>query len=147
MKKILVASSDDWIASHFAEVLSGKVYRAFTADTSQKGIEIAKAEYPDLIFCELTSQKGQDDLHHRAIEEAEGIKFHDEICKVDYFRTIPFIYLTSTGEWPELMFAAKYRGGIISWDYERNDYLRIPCTNAEIVAAVEYHFAKQQNNP
>lgn len=145
MKKILVASSDDLIASHFAEVLSGKDYRVFTADTSQKGIEIAKAEYPDLIFCELTSQKGQDDLHHRAIEEAEGIKFHNEICKVDYFRTIPFIYLTSRGLDGKLTLAAKHNW--INWDYERNECLRIPCINAEIVAVVEYHFAKQQNNP
>jgi CheY-like chemotaxis protein len=90
MKKILVVEDNDILLDNTSEILSLSNYQVFSASNGKQGIELALANKPDLILCDIMMPvlDGYAVLHM--------LRLNPE------FQNIPFIFLTALSEKQEL---------------------------------------------
>jgi len=127
MKKILVIEDHALMRRNIVTILTMEGYEAISASNGREGLELALAERPDLILCDvmMPEMNGHDVLSAvRADPSTVGI---------------PFIFLTAKGEKTDV------RNGM---NQGADDYLIKPVSRDDLVTSLTSRFArKQQQKP
>jgi len=123
MNSILLIEDDTALRENTAEMLELSGYKMFTAANGRSGIEVAKAEIPDIIICDIM------------MPEIDGYGVLQELSGSSDTKHIPFIFLSAKTEHKEI------RKGM---DLGADDYLTKPFEEEELLSAVESRLAKSQ---
>jgi DNA-binding NarL/FixJ family response regulator len=128
MKKILVIEDEAEMRRNLTTVLRLEQFAPLGAENGRVGLQLAKAEKPDLILCDVM-MPGLDGYGVIAALRADPETV-----------AIPFIFLTAKGEKPDL------RAGM---DLGADDYLTKPVAKAELLGAIRARLARaaQQATP
>jgi two-component system sensor histidine kinase/response regulator len=121
VKKILVIDDMSEIMELIVEMLQIQGYKTFSADNGRAGVELARANLPDLVICDINMPDMDGYGVLRALREDLSTA------------AIPFIFLTGMDD------RAKMRKGMESG---ADDYLVKPVNQKELLAAVEARFEK-----
>ena len=127
MKKILVIEDHALMRRNIVTILTMEGYEAISASNGREGLELALAERPDLILCDvmMPEMNGHDVLN--AVRADPGII------------ATPFIFLTAKGE------KADVRNGM---NQGADDYLIKPVSRDDLVATLTARFErKEQHKP
>ena len=90
MKKILVIEDEPEMRRNLTTVLRLEQFRALPAENGRIGVELAKKEKPDLILCDVM------------MPELDGYGVIAALRADTETVAIPFIFLTSKGENPDI---------------------------------------------
>ncbi|MGZ5191376.1 MAG: response regulator [Flavisolibacter sp.] len=124
MKKILVIEDSKDILENTAEILELSNYKVFTAPNGKIGIEIALANKPDLILCDIM------------MPEVDGYGVLHMVQKNPDLQNTPFIFLTAkTGQ-------AEIRKGM---SLGADDYITKPFDATELLDAIEGRLKKNES--
>jgi len=121
MKRILVIDDNNEIRENTTEILQLAGYTTYAAENGKKGIELAMAEKPNLIVCDIMMPEldGYGVLHL--------LKKHLETAH------IPFIFLTAKTE------RGDFRKGM---EMGADDYITKPFDDIELLNAIETRLKK-----
>jgi len=120
-KKILLIEDNEEIRENTSEILSLAGYEVSMAENGKKGIELAHANKPDLIVCDIM------------MPVLDGYGVLHLLGKNEEMATIPFIFLTAKTERGDV------RKGM---DMGADDYLTKPFDDIELLNAIESRFRK-----
>jgi DNA-binding NarL/FixJ family response regulator len=115
MKKILVIEDEPEMLRNLTTILRLERFTPLPAENGRLGIELAKKEKPDLILCDVM------------MPELDGYGVIAALRTEPETVTIPFIFLTSKGEKPDI------RAGM---NLGADDYLTKPLAKADLLAAI-----------
>jgi DNA-binding NarL/FixJ family response regulator len=115
MKKILVIEDEPEMLRNLTTILRLERFTPLPAKNGRLGIELAKKEKPDLILCDVM------------MPELDGYGVIAALRTEPETVTIPFIFLTSRGEKPDI------RAGM---NLGADDYLTKPVAKADLLAAI-----------
>jgi DNA-binding NarL/FixJ family response regulator len=115
MKKILVIEDEPEMLRNLTTILRLERFTPLPAENGRRGIELAKKEKPDLILCDVM------------MPELDGYGVIAALRTEPETVTIPFIFLTSRGEKPDI------RAGM---NLGADDYLTKPVAKADLLAAI-----------
>jgi DNA-binding NarL/FixJ family response regulator len=115
MKKILVIEDEPEMLRNLTTILRLERFTPLPAENGRLGIELAKKEKPDLILCDVM------------MPELDGYGVIAALRAEPETVTIPFIFLTSKGEKPDI------RAGM---NLGADDYLTKPVAKADLLAAI-----------
>ncbi len=123
MKKILLIEDNKDIRENTAEILTLAEYNVITAENGKVGIDLARAERPDLIICDIMMPvlDGHGVLHL--------LSKHEETA------SIPFIFLTAKSE------RSDFRKGM---EMGADDYITKPFDDVELLNAIESRLKKNE---
>lgn len=121
MNKILVIEDNEEVRENTSEILSLSNYEVITASNGKEGVEVALAEHPDLIVCDIM------------MPVLDGYGVLHLLSKHEETATIPFIFLTAKAEKSDL------RKGM---EMGADDYLTKPFDGIELLNAVEVRLKK-----
>src|SRR5579875_1176862 len=121
MSKILVIEDNDEVRENTAEILMLSDYEVITAANGKEGVEVALAQLPDLIVCDIM------------MPVLDGYGVLHLLSKHKETATIPFIFLTAKAEKVDL------RKGM---EMGADDYLTKPFDGIELLNAVEVRLKK-----
>jgi DNA-binding response OmpR family regulator len=121
MKKILIIEDNDEVRENTAEILMLSDYEVITASNGKEGVEIALAQHPDLIVCDIM------------MPVLDGYGVLHLLSKHENTATIPFIFLTAKAEKADL------RKGM---EMGADDYLTKPFDGIELLNAIEVRLKK-----
>src|SRR3954468_15065634 len=121
MRKILIIEDNKEVRENTAEILLLSDYEVLTAVNGKEGVEIALAQHPNLIVCDIMMPvlDGYGVLHL--------LSRHEDTA------TIPFIFLTAKAEKADL------RKGM---EMGADDYLTKPFDGIELLNAIEIRLKK-----
>jgi CheY-like chemotaxis protein len=120
-RTILIIDDHNDIRENTAEILSLGGYRTLTAENGRKGIEVALAEKPDLIVCDIM------------MPELDGYGVLHLLRKNPETEEIPLIFLTAKAERSDL------RKGM---EMGADDYVTKPFEELELMNAIESRLHK-----
>lgn len=123
MKKILLIEDNEAMRENTAEMLELANYEVITAENGKVGVELAKAERPDLIVCDIM------------MPELDGYGVLYYLSKDPGTAGIPFIFLTAKAE------ASEVRKGM---NMGADDYLTKPFEEMDLLASVEGRLRKSE---
>ena len=123
MKKILVIDDEEWLREMVQLALTQKGYEVIEASNGAKGVEVAGAELPDLVLCDVNMQK------------MDGYGTLSSLRNQPATASIPFILMTGLAD------NAGMRHGM---ELGADDYLAKPFTIDALYAAVEARLKKVQ---
>jgi two-component system, sensor histidine kinase and response regulator len=123
MKKILVIDDEEWLRGMVKMALVERGYDVIEADNGATGIEIARAELPDLILCDVR------------MERVDGYLTLSTLHNEPATAAIPFILMTGMAD------TAGMRHGM---ELGADDYLPKPFTLDGLYAAVDARLRKAQ---
>src|SRR5688500_1562449 len=132
MKKILVIEDEPEMRRNLSTILKLEKFNVLQAGNGRTGLDIARAEIPDLIVCDVM------------MPEMDGYAVVQALRQETKTMNIPFIFLTAKGEKADL------RSGM---NLGADDYLTKPVANAELIRAIETRLrrcrqqAKREFNP
>ncbi|HKS38527.1 MAG TPA: response regulator transcription factor [Verrucomicrobiae bacterium] len=115
MKKILVIEDEPQMRRNICTILKMEGFAFLSADNGRKGVELAKAESPDLILCDVM------------MPGLNGYGVLEALRKDNAAFGVPFIFLTAKGE------PADFRAGM---NLGADDYLTKPVSAGELLAAI-----------
>lgn len=118
---ILLIEDNDEIRENTAEILELANYKVSTAANGKLGVEIALAQKPDLIICDIM------------MPVLDGYGVLHLIGKNPELSGIPFIFLTAKSE------RADFRKGM---EMGADDYISKPFTDLELLNAIDSRFKK-----
>jgi two-component system, sensor histidine kinase and response regulator len=122
MTKILVIEDEDDIRENLVELLDAEGYETIAAENGKQGLEIAIAQIPDLIICDLL------------MPELDGYAVLEILRQQPATATIPLIILT----------AKVSRGDIrLGMELGADDYITKPYTRAEVLGAIATRLEKK----
>jgi len=126
MKKILIIEDEEQTRKNLATILRMEGHVALTAANGEQGLELARRENPDLIFCDVMMPRldGHGVINALRADKATA--------------GIPFIFLTARGERND------FRTGM---NLGADDYLTKPATATELLAAVEARLKRESQRP
>ena len=113
MKKIVLIEDDTALRENTAELLELSNYEVITAPNGKLGIEVAKAQTPDLIVCDIM------------MPEVDGYGVLEALVSHPETQHIPFIFLSAKTEHKEI------RKGM---DMGADDYLTKPFEEEELIS-------------
>ncbi|HTQ63847.1 MAG TPA: response regulator [Puia sp.] len=116
MKKILIIEDNEILLENIAEILKLSDYDVVLAKNGREGIEMATAEKPDMIICDIM------------IPEMDGYEVLAFLNNKIDTRDIPFIFLTAKSEKNDFK-----KGLELGADF----YLTKPFDGATLLTAVE----------
>lgn len=116
MKKILLIEDNEDVRETTAEILELADYNVSTAENGKVGVELAKAEKPDLIICDIM------------MPDLDGYGVLRILSKNSDTANIPFIFLTAKAEKSDM------RKGM---NMGADDYITKPFEEAELLEAIE----------
>jgi DNA-binding response OmpR family regulator len=122
MYKILIIEDEDTIRENLGDMLRADNFIVVEAENGRIGIQMALAENPHLILCDVM------------MPEVDGYDVIDTILTHATTNLIPFIFLTAKTTKEDL------RRGM---DLGADDYLTKPFTRKELLSAVNTRLAKQ----
>ncbi|MEG4942192.1 EAL domain-containing response regulator [Microcoleus sp. F4-D5] len=123
MLKILVIEDDELIRETLLELLESQSYRVIVAENGRFGVQMALAEIPDLILCDVQ------------MPELDGYDVLRTLRQNSLAATIPFIFLTAQSD------KTDFRRGM---ELGADDYLTKPFTKAELLGAIASRVSKRQ---
>lgn len=123
MTKILVIEDEAAIRANIVELLEAEDFEVLQAKNGQIGINIAKAEIPDLIICDVM------------MPELDGYGVIKALRKEPNTATIPFIFLTALAD------KSENRKGM---EMGADDYLTKPCMPDDLLKAISIRLEKQE---
>lgn len=124
MKKILVIEDEQTLREDILEILEFENFQTIGAENGTIGVQLARAERPDLIICDIM------------MPELDGYGVLIDLHSEPSTANIPFIFLTAkTGR-------SEMRRGM---ELGADDYLTKPFTQPELIAAIKARFDKQAN--
>jgi DNA-binding NarL/FixJ family response regulator len=115
MKKILIIEDEPEMRRNLATILRLEGYQQLTADNGRRGVELALAEAPDLILCDVM------------MPELDGYGVLQALRASPATEATPFIFLTAKGEKPDI------RAGM---NLGADDYLTKPVAKADLLNAI-----------
>jgi len=121
MKTILLIEDNTEVRENTAEIMQLASYRVLTAPNGKVGVEIAKAEKPDLIICDIM------------MPELDGYGVLHMLSRDPNTSGIPFIFLTAKTEKDD------FRKGM---NLGADDYLTKPFDDLTLLDAVEIRLRK-----
>jgi CRP-like cAMP-binding protein len=122
-RTILIIDDHDALRENTAEILSLGGYRTLTAENGKKGVEIALAEKPDCIVCDIM------------MPELDGYGVLHLLRKNPETENIPLIFLTAKAERSDL------RRGM---EMGADDYVTKPFEEIELMNAIESRLRKYE---
>ncbi len=122
MNKILVIEDERSIRLNLLKLLSVEGFQTIGADNGSSGLQLAKAEQPDLIICDIM------------MPELDGYEVLRALQQNPVTATIPFIFLTAKAD------PSDWRQGM---KLGADDYLTKPFTRAELLEAITTRLQKQ----
>jgi CheY-like chemotaxis protein len=120
-RTILIVDDHNEIRENTAEILALGGYRTLTAENGKKGVEVAIAEKPDLIVCDIM------------MPELDGYGVLHLLRKNPETEDIPLIFLTAKAERTDL------RRGM---EMGADDYVTKPFEEIELMNAIESRLKK-----
>ena len=123
MKKILLIEDNQELRENTAEILELSNYKVFTAENGKIGVDIAIAEKPDLIICDIM------------MPVLDGYGVLHLLSNNDATKGIPFIFLTAKTEKSDM------RKGM---EMGADDYVMKPFDDIELLKAVETRLRKNE---
>lgn len=123
MTKILLIEDSQDIRENIAEILALANYEVLEAENGKVGVELAKAELPDLIICDIM------------MPQLDGYGVLHMLGKNPATSGIPFIFLTAKSEKED------FRKGM---NLGADDYLIKPFDDLELLDAIEMRLKKSQ---
>ncbi|MXV16740.1 response regulator [Hufsiella ginkgonis] len=121
--RILIIEDNTDIRESTAEILELAGYQVAQADNGKKGVDLALAELPDLVLCDIM------------MPELDGYGVLYLLSKHPATAAIPFIFLTAKAERVDL------RKGM---EMGADDYLTKPFDDMELLNAVEVRLQKKE---
>ncbi|MEM6628727.1 MAG: response regulator [Bacteroidota bacterium] len=121
MKKILLVEDNLEVRENTAEILELSGYEVLTAENGKVGVQLAQANDPDLIICDIM------------MPELDGYGVLRILNKDPNTAQIPFIFLTAKAEMSDM------RKGM---NLGADDYLTKPFDEVELLDAIELRLAK-----
>ncbi|KAA5548650.1 response regulator [Adhaeribacter rhizoryzae] len=121
--KILLIEDSQDIRENIAEILTLANYTVLEAENGKVGVELAKAELPDLIICDIM------------MPQLDGYGVLHMLSKNPATSGIPFIFLTAKSEKED------FRKGM---NLGADDYLIKPFDDLELLDAIEMRLKKSQ---
>ncbi|WP_225034638.1 response regulator [Winogradskyella sp. SM1960] len=121
MKKVLLIEDDTVLRENTAELLELSDYEVLTAENGKLGLEMAKANQPDIIVCDIM------------MPILDGYGVLEGLSKDSSTKFIPFIFLSAKTERQDV------RRGM---DMGADDYITKPFSEEEIINAIESRIAK-----
>ena len=121
MEKILLIEDNEALRDNTAEILGLANYEVFTAENGKVGVEMAMANPPDLIICDIM------------MPVLDGYGVFQIISKNLELQHIPFIFLSAKSERTDL------RKGM---EMGADDYITKPFTDAELINAIRARLEK-----
>jgi|JI10StandDraft_1071094.scaffolds.fasta_scaffold166086_2 DNA-binding NarL/FixJ family response regulator len=115
MKKILIIEDQASMRKNIAFILEMEGFKTCLAANGREGIQMAKAEKPDLILCDVM------------MPEVDGFGVLQELRKDSVFATTPFIFLSAKIDHQDI------RSGM---NLGADDYLTKPVVHEDLMAAV-----------
>ncbi|PSR57005.1 transcriptional regulator [Adhaeribacter arboris] len=122
-KTVLLIEDNQDIRESTAEILTLADFTVFTAENGKKGIELAQANLPDIILCDIM------------MPEMDGYSVLYLLHKNENTTDIPFIFLTAKAE------RADMRKGM---EMGADDYLTKPFNDMELLTAIESRLQKRE---
>ncbi len=123
MKKVLIIEDNQEVRENTEEILSLADFDVTTATNGKQGVEMATAELPDLIICDIM------------MPELDGYGVLHILNKKPATRNIPFIFMTAKAEKSDI------RKGM---NLGADDYLVKPFDDKELLDAVEVRLGKSE---
>ncbi|MEW6156032.1 MAG: response regulator transcription factor [Verrucomicrobiota bacterium] len=123
MKHILVIEDENIMRENLVTLLELEGFQVSSASNGQHGLELACAQSPDLVLCDVMMPSLDGHAVLRALRERPALA-----------RT-PFIFLTAKGERPDVR---------LGMNLGADDYLTKPVSNAELLAAIRARFERQR---
>jgi CRP/FNR family cyclic AMP-dependent transcriptional regulator len=121
MKKILVIEDNEEVRENISEILELSNYKVFTAENGKRGVEMALAEKPDLVVCDIM------------MPVLDGYGVLHLLGKNEETSGIPFIFLTAKSEKSDFRKAMELGA---------DDYLIKPFDGTELLKAVKVRLEK-----
>lgn len=121
MNRLLIIDDEDSLRESIAEFLEFEGYKCLQASDGTEGIELARAEMPDLIICDI---KMPDMSGHEVLKE---------LRRDSRTSSIPFIFLTA------LFDKSEVRKGM---NLGADDYLTKPFQNEDLLSAIRIRLNK-----
>ncbi|MEC4812159.1 MAG: response regulator [Scytonema sp. PMC 1069.18] len=122
MQKILVIEDESNVRQNIEELLTYENFKVMVADNGRIGIQLAQAQIPDLIICDVM------------MPEIDGHEVLKILRQQLTTATIPFIFLTAKSD------KTDFRQGM---ELGADDYLTKPFTRAELLSAISSRLEKQ----
>jgi DNA-binding NarL/FixJ family response regulator len=115
VKKILVIDDHEPMRRNVLMILEMEGFEGIGAENGYKGLELAKAEKPDLILCDVM------------MPELDGYAVVRLLREDKTTATIPFVFLTAKGERLDVR---------VGMNYGADDYLAKPVGHEELIATI-----------
>ena len=90
---ILIMEDDPSVMMPLADILESEGYSVLRAENGSKGVQLAKAEKPELIVSDIM------------MPEMDGMEAFEELQKDPHTAVIPFIFLTAN--WSQISTCSK----------------------------------------
>lgn len=116
LKTILLIEDDPDMRQNTAEMLELEGYRVVKAENGKRGVELAQADTPDLVLCDIT------------MPELDGYGVLHALGRTPRTAEVPFIFLSAKTE------HADVRKGM---DLGADDYLTKPVKSGDLLSAIE----------
>ena len=117
MHTILVVEDQHYILDNITDLLEGEGYDVLGAEGGQEGIDLALAEKPDLILCDIMMPKVDGYAVLRAVRADADLS------------TIPFIFLTAKSSQDDYLEARELGA---------DDFIVKPFVSDELIETVRY---------
>ncbi|MBE9207108.1 EAL domain-containing response regulator [Nostoc sp. LEGE 06077] len=122
MIKILVIEDEESVRENLLDLLEAEDFKTIAAANGRTGVDLAFAEAPDLILCDMM------------MPEIDGYGVLTALRQDPLTATIPFIFLTAKSA------KSDFRQGM---DMGADDYLTKPFTRAELLGAIMNRLERQ----
>jgi len=122
MNKILVIEDDTSVRLNIVELLYAEDFHVITAENGYLGLQLAQAEIPDLIICDVM------------MPELDGYEVVKALRQNPKTAIIPLIFLTAKSE------KTDFRKGM---ELGADDYIIKPFSRTELLAAIACQLKKQ----
>jgi DNA-binding response OmpR family regulator len=120
-EKILVIEDNAEMRENICEILSMSGYLLFDAENGKEGVEIALAEVPNLILCDIM------------MPQLDGYSVLNRLSREETTSSIPFIFLTAKADRSDMRKAM---------DLGADDYITKPFDNLDLINAVRSRLDK-----
>ena len=120
-EKILVIEDNSEMRENICEILSMSGYLLFDAENGKDGVEIALAELPNLILCDIM------------MPQLDGYSVLNRLSREETTSSIPFIFLTAKADRSDMRKAM---------DLGADDYITKPFDDLDLISAVRSRLDK-----
>lgn len=123
MSKILVIEDQPQMRKNLATILAMEGFVVISAENGKRGVELARAEQPDVIVCDVM------------MPDLDGYGVLQAVRADAKLATVPFLFLTAKGD------KADVRSGM---NLGADDYLTKPVSREDLLAAIRVRLARRQ---